>query len=154
MIDWVRDERGVEIKDNPARHLRVRGTGDARAPFFTDQDEKRLLYELSQMSNKNHLRLTKLALTTGFRRSELLSLTWRNIDLKKRINYIHRKNCAATDNSSVPRLVPLQGKAKKILEELSERHGKIMSVQGPEHFCPEIWLNPGQMQSKKEQKKF
>ena len=59
LIDWVRDERGAELKDNNARHLRVRGTGDARAPFFTDQDEKRLLYELSQMSNKNHLRLTK-----------------------------------------------------------------------------------------------
>ncbi|WP_225866443.1 site-specific integrase [Prochlorococcus marinus] len=128
LIDWVRDERGAEIKDNPARQLRVRGTGDARAPFFTDQDEQRLLFELSQMSNKNHLRLTKLALTTGFRRSELLSLTWRNIDLKKRIIYIHRKNCAATDNSSAPRLVPLQGKAKKILEELSERHGKIIDL--------------------------
>ncbi len=128
LIDWVRDERGVEIKDNPARHLRVRGTGDARAPFFTDQDEKKLLYELSQMSNKNHLRLTKLALTTGFRRSELLSLTWRNIDLKKRIIYIYRKNCAATDNSSAPRLIPLPCKAKKILDELSERQGIIIDL--------------------------
>ncbi len=128
LIDWVRDERGAEIKDNPARHLRVRGTGDARAPFFTDQDEKRLLYELSQISNKNHLRLTKLALATGFRRSELLSLTWRNIDLKKRIIYIYRKNCAATDNYSAPRLIPLPNKAKKILEELSERHGKIIDL--------------------------
>ena len=36
LIDWARDERGVEIKDNPARNLRVRGTGDARAPFFTN----------------------------------------------------------------------------------------------------------------------
>jgi len=42
LIDWARDERGAEIKDNPARHLRVRGTGDARTPFFTDQDEQRL----------------------------------------------------------------------------------------------------------------
>ena len=85
MIDWARDERGAEIKDNPARQLRVRGKGDARAPFLTNEDEKRLLFELSQMSNPNHLRLTKLALTTGFRRSELLSLTWRNIDLKKKL---------------------------------------------------------------------
>ena len=128
LIDWAKDERGAEIKDNPARHLRVRGTGDARAPFFTDQDEKRLLYELSQMSNKNHLRLTKLALATGFRRSELLSLTWKNIDLNKKLLYIYRKNCAATDNYSAPRLIPLPGKAKKILEELSERHGKIIDL--------------------------
>ena len=88
LIDWARDERGAAIKDNPARHLRVRGTGDARAPFFTNEDEKRLIFELSQMSNPNHLRLTKLALTTGFRRSELQSLTWRNIDLQKKLLYI------------------------------------------------------------------
>ncbi|WP_288257578.1 site-specific integrase [uncultured Prochlorococcus sp.] len=128
LIDWARDERGAEIKDNPARHLRVRGTGDARAPFFTDQDEKRLIYELSQMSNQNHLRLTKLALATGFRRSELLSLNWRNIDLKKRIIYMNRKNCAATDYSSGVRLVPLPGKAQQILEELSGRNGKIIEL--------------------------
>jgi len=128
LIDWARDERGAEIKDNPARQLRVRGTGDARAPFFTDQDEKRLLHELSQMSNKNHLRLTKLALATGFRRSELLSLTWRNIDLKKKLLYIYRKNCAAIDNSSGMRLVPIPEKAQKILEELQRRDGKVIEL--------------------------
>ena len=128
LIDWARDERGAEIKDNPARHLRVRGTGDARAPFFTDQDEQRLLFELSQMSNPNHLRLTKLALATGFRRSELLSLTWRNIDLKKKLLYICRKNCAAIDNSSGMRLVPFPEKAQKILEESQRRDGKVIEL--------------------------
>ncbi len=128
LIDWARDERGVEIKDNPARNLRVRGTGDARAPFFTNQDEKILLYELSQMSNPNHLRLTKLALATGFRRSELLSLTWRNIDLERKLLYMYRKNCAAIDNSSELRLVPLPEKAQNILEELQERNGKVIEL--------------------------
>ena len=80
------------------------------------------------MSNKNHLRLTKLALATGFRRSELTNLTWRNIDLKKRIIYIHRKNCAAIDDSSVLRLVPLPEKAEKILEESNERNGKVIEL--------------------------
>ena len=128
LLDWARDERGAEVKYNPARQLRVRGTGDAKAPFFTDQDERRLLYELSQMSNKNHLRLTKLALATGFRRSELLSLTWRNIDLKKKLLYIYRKKCAAIDNSSVMRLVPFPDKAQKILEELQRRDGKVIEL--------------------------
>ena len=128
MLDWARDERGAEIKDNPARQVRVRGTGDARAPFFTSEDEKRLLFELSQMSNPNQLRLAKLALTTGFRRSELLSLTWRNIDLGKKLLYLSRKNCAAIDNSSGLRLVPLPGKAQKILEELHGRGGKVLEL--------------------------
>ena len=80
------------------------------------------------MSNPNHLRLTKLALATGFRRSELLSLTWRNIDLKKKLLYIYRKNCAAIDNSSGLRLVPLPEKARKILEELQGRDGKVIEL--------------------------
>ena len=80
------------------------------------------------MSNKNHLRLTKLALATGFRRSELLSLTWRNIDLKKKLLYIYRKNCAAIDNSSGLRLVPLPEEALKILEELNEKNGKFIEL--------------------------
>ena len=96
--------------------------------FFTNEDEKRLLFELSQMSNPNHLRLTKLALATGFRRSELLSLTWRNIDLKKKLLYIYRKNCAAIDHSSGLRIVPMPKKAQKILEEFNERNGKVIEL--------------------------
>ena len=128
LIDWTRDERGAAIKDNPARHLRVRGTGDARAPFFTNEDEKRLIFELSQMSNPNHLRLTKLALTTGFRRSELLSLRWRDIDLKKNLLHIYRKNCAARDSYPAMKIVPLPAKEKKILEELQGRDGKVIEL--------------------------
>ena len=41
---------------------------------------------------------------------------------------IKRKNCAATDKSSAPRLIPLPCKAKKILDELSERQGKIIDL--------------------------
>ena len=48
--------------------------------------------------------------------------------MKKKLLYIYIKNCAATDNSSALRLIPLQGKAKKILEELSKRHGKIIDL--------------------------
>ena len=40
LIDWARDERGADIKDNPARYLKVKGTGDSRAPFFTDEGSK------------------------------------------------------------------------------------------------------------------
>ena len=32
--------------------------------------------------------------------------------------------------------------------------GRIMSIRGQKHFSPESWQNPGQMQSKKEQKGF
>ncbi len=128
LIDWAKDERGAYIKDNPARYLKVKGIGDARAPFFTDEDEKKLLYELSQMSNQNHLKLTKLALTTGFRRSELLSLSWRNLDLEKNKIYVQRKECAARGNSTSMRIVPLPSKAKKLLRSFENKEGKVLPL--------------------------
>ena len=128
LIDWAKDERGAEIKNNPARHLRVRGTGDARTPFFNNEDEKKLLNELGKLTDKNHLLLTELALATGFRRSELLSLTWRNLDLKKKLLYIYRKNCAARDSSPEIRVVPMPDKAREIIEELQKREGRIIDL--------------------------
>ena len=106
----------------------MRGTGAARAPFFTDQDEKRLLHELSEMSNPNHLRLTKLALITGFRRSELLSLNWRNIDLKNNRLRIQRKECAARGSSSSMRMIPLPHKAKELLKSFKSKEGSVINL--------------------------
>ncbi len=91
LIDWVRDEKRAEIIGNPARSLKVRGTGDARMPFFTRDDERRLLNGLKELSNPEHLKLTKLALMTGFRRSELLSTKWKNIDRNRSIIHLKRK---------------------------------------------------------------
>ena len=128
LIDWAKDERGAYIKDNPARYLKVKGTGDARSPFFNNEDEKKLLNELRKLSDKNHLLLTELALSTGFRRSELLSLTWRNIDLKKKLLHIYSKTCAARDSSSEIRVVPMPDKAREIIEELQKREGRIIDL--------------------------
>ena len=41
---------------------------------------------------------------------------------------IYRKNCTATDNTSGLRLVPLQEKARKILEESQQRNGKVIEL--------------------------
>ena len=128
LLDWARDGRGAEIKDNLARHLSVRGTGEARALFFTYEDQKRLLNQLSQMSNKNHLRLTKLALVTSFRRSELLSLTLRNIDLKNDKINIQRKECAVRGSSSSMRIVPLPHNAKELLKSFESNEGRVISL--------------------------
>ena len=96
--------------------------------LFIGEDEKRLLFELSQMSNPNHMRLTKLALTTGFRRSELLNLTWRNIDLEKSKIYIKRKECAASGSSSSMRIVPLPAKANMLLRSFENKEGKVLTL--------------------------
>ena len=81
------------------------------------------------MSNQNHLRLTKLALTTGFRRSELLSLNWKNLDLNKDKIYVQRKECAARGRSSSMRIVPLPSKAKELLKKDDNKEGKIINLK-------------------------
>ena len=80
------------------------------------------------MSNQNHLRLTKLALSTGFRRSELLSLSWKNLDLVKDKIYVQRKECAASGSSSSMRIVPLPAKAKKLLRSFESKQGKVLPL--------------------------
>ena len=128
LIDWVRDERGAEIIANPARSLKVRGTGDARMPFFTRDDERRLLNGLRELSNPEHLKLTKLALMTGFRRSELLSMNWENIDRNRSIIHLKRKNCAAVHNSGEVRIAPITDGAMKFLRGFKNKNGKVLKL--------------------------
>ena len=69
LLDWAKDELGCELKENPARELKVRGTSDARIPHLTQEEERRLLQELSYCRNLEHKSLAQLALATAMRRS-------------------------------------------------------------------------------------
>ena len=92
LLDWSKDELGCLLQSNPARDLKVRGTNDARIPHLTKKQEQDLLKQLAQAKNPNHLRLTQLALATGMRRSEILSMKWNDLDLDRRLVRLTRKD--------------------------------------------------------------
>ena len=117
LLDWAKDELGCELIDNPARELKVRGTSDARIPHLSQEEEKRLLQELSHCRNPEHKRLVQLALATAMRRSELLSLKWSDLDLNQGLARLNRKGCAAQGRQQSQRLVPLSRSAIKLLKQ-------------------------------------
>ena len=91
LLDWAKDELDCQLRSNPARELKVRGASDARSPFITPSQRKKLLMALEQSKNPNYKRLTHLALATGMRRSELLSLNWDDLDLGNKLVHLSPK---------------------------------------------------------------
>ncbi|ABX08312.1 tyrosine-type recombinase/integrase [Prochlorococcus marinus] len=128
LLDWAKDEQGCLLKSNPARELKVRGTHDARIPHLTKQQEQDLLQQLAQAKNPNHLRLTQLALATGMRRSELLSMKWDDLDLDLRLVCLTRKDCAAQGMQRSERLVPLSPQAVELLAQYPKEQQHIIGL--------------------------
>lgn len=108
--------------------MKVRGSGEARISFFSKDNERRLLVALRELSNPEHLKLTKLALMTGFKRSELLSMNWENIERNRSIIHLKRRNCAAVNSLGEVRITPITDGAMKFLKEFKNKKGKVFKM--------------------------
>lgn len=104
--DW-----GMEGLRNPIQSLTMPGPSERRERRLTADEEKKLLEELER-SGPYMAPLASLAIETAMRQGELLSLTWRDVDLEKRIAKLRD-----TKNSE-PRTVPLASRAVEILRAL------------------------------------
>lgn len=84
---------------------------------FLDEDERtRLLEACEDSKNPYLLPIVKLALATGMRKSEILNLTWGNIDLERsKIILWETKN-------GDKRVVPLSSHTKSIILSLKEQN--------------------------------
>jgi len=128
LLDWAKDELGCQLNSNPARELKVRGASDARAPYITPAQRRKLLTALGQAKNPNHKRLTQLALATGMRRSELLSMKWDDLDLDNKLVHLSRKDCAATGLATSKRLVPLSSKSIELLNNYPKTTNTVIDL--------------------------
>jgi integrase len=66
---------------NPVKQVRLFREDNARTRFLTEEEEARLLAHCNPQLKP----LVMTALHTGFRKSELLSLRWENIDFRNRL---------------------------------------------------------------------
>ena len=128
LLDWAKDELDCQLRSNPARALKVRGTSDARSPFITPSQQKSLLIALDQSRNPNHKRLTQLALATGMRRSEPLSLKWDDLHLDNKLVHLSRKDCAATGIQTSQRIVPLSPQSIELLRRYPKTSNKVIEL--------------------------
>ncbi len=125
VFNWARRELMIAV-DNPVSAIRRPPSSKPRERRLEDGEEAALLAALEDAAaaredgkryrvgarNPWIKPIVLLALETAMRRSELLSLTWENIDLKRRIAYLPE-----TKNGQA-RTIPLSGRAVAVLSEL------------------------------------
>ena len=117
VFEMARKEWGIYVL-NPVRDVKMPANGKARErrlrgnPDEGESEERRLIEACRKARNLGLLPLVRLALETAMRRSELLNLEWRHIDLTRQTAYL-----PDTKNGEA-RAVPLSSTAVETLKPL------------------------------------
>jgi integrase len=130
-INWGRKRLMIQM-ENPVAGIIRPAQGKARERRLEDGEEAQLLEALevapraggrfSGMQNAWVRPVVLFALETAMRRGELLSLTWKDVDLKKRVAYLE-----ITKNGTA-RAVPLSSRAVAVLESLKEEKDGVQAL--------------------------
>ncbi len=103
------------VVDNPATRVRARKEPRGRLRYLSEQERRRLLAACRASDEPRLYALVVVALGTGARQGELLSLRWSDVDLDRcRATLEHTKN-------GERRVLPLEGPVLDILRERKAR---------------------------------
>lgn len=125
IINHARREWGVQA-DNPISKVRKPTNPPGRDRVLAPEEEQQLLDALQPTGRRNPWMrpLVILALETAMRRSELLALTWPDIDLSRRTATLR------TSKNGEGRVVPLSSRALQTLQALPRTtHGAIIPMR-------------------------
>lgn len=113
------------VTSNPFSRVRKESETAGRTRFLSNDERTQLLEACKESKNRDLYLITLLALSTGMRQSEIMSLTWSQIDHnRKAITLFKTKN-------GETRVVPLVGLAAKELKQ----HGKVRNLKTPYLFA-------------------
>ena len=101
---------------NPVADIRKKKESGGRVRFLSDEERESLLAACRKPAWPSLHALVSLAILTGARRGELITLKWSDIDLKTNRATVHD-----TKNGD-PRVLPLFGKALDAIRELKLQH--------------------------------
>ncbi|MBI4006297.1 MAG: site-specific integrase [Gammaproteobacteria bacterium] len=105
------------LEDNPLRNVRKYKEAPGRVRYLSDDERERLLKACMESQNPALYPIVVLALSTGARRDEILSLKWEQIDLKEGRITVYK-----TKNKEIKTL-PLTGHALSEVKKLNKiRH--------------------------------
>lgn len=99
------------IEENPMFKVSKKKESRGRIRFLSDEERQALLNACEQASNPYIYLLVIIALSTGARFSEILNLTWKNVDFNRKMFYF-----MDTKNGE-NRAVPISSKAYDLLKE-------------------------------------
>ncbi len=100
------------LNESPMRDVSKLKEPSPRVRFLSEAEREKLLDVCRRSSSKFLYPIVVLALSTGMRKSEILSLKWDDIDFK------HERIIIQKAKNDERRAVPLVGKAKAVLEEM------------------------------------
>lgn len=115
--DW-----GLHLPNgNPVEKIRKPAPGKARDRVLTDTEREALLLACGQCKNSWIKPVVQFALETAARRGEILSLSWRDVDLER---------CTAkVDGKTGARVIPLSGQCAALLKGLPRSlDGRVFPV--------------------------
>ena len=118
-LDW-----GYEGLRNPARAIRMPPPSRARNRRLRRCEEALLLKLARSYENPELLAAIRLAIETGMRQGEILSLQWEHVDLDHRVAWL-----PVTKNGE-SRAVPLSRKAVRALARLARAKGLRPPLRG------------------------
>jgi len=111
------------LDDSPMRKVSKYRESNQVVRFLSDDERIALLIACEESQNQYLNCVVVIALSTGMRRNEILTLTWNQIDFDRRTITL---SPADTKNSEY-RVVPLAGKAFDLLHEVS----RIRRIDSP-----------------------
>ncbi len=117
-IDYAIKDWGVHLPANPCKLVRRPSPPKGRMRRLREGEEQRLLDGTSGGRNAYLRDVIVLAIETGMRRGELLSLDWKHIELNVGVAHLPlTKNGDSRD-------VPLSSRARAVLQGLWDAQGK------------------------------
>ena len=122
LFQMLSNEWGLLI-DNPIKGIKRMPPSKGRYKRLNQHAEETLLGACSALSYWELNSIITIAIETGMRRSEIMGITWNDVDLINRRIYLHQ-----TKNGE-SRQVPLTKKAVAILEGLNkDKAGKVFTM--------------------------
>lgn len=124
-IDTARREWGIHMPQNPCKLVRRPPPPRGRTRRL-EGNEEQILLAAADAGRVHYLRpLIELAVETGMRRGELLTLRWEHIDLERRVAHLPlTKNGTSRD-------VPLSTRASDTLRSLRTGGSETVFTAGP-----------------------
>jgi integrase len=98
------------LRDNPMNNVRMPHIPRGRVRYLSEEERERLLNACKSSRNPWLYTVVVLALSTGARKMELLSLGWRDVDVQRQVITLH------TTKNGERRVLPITGHAWDLLQ--------------------------------------
>lgn len=115
------------IIENPAAKIKAIRIPEKQPKFFSWDEYKRLLKKIDTPSVRD---IVIVAVNTGLRESELLKLTWKQVDFNYELLYID--NQTHLSKSSRVRTVPINSKCRAVLKRQKRNGNFVFTIRDKE----------------------